>query len=116
VVGLGVVALAWALLAAFGWGYSQSFIDDGGCYPASPVFAWGQAALAAAGIGAILVAAIGTVRASRRGSRGLPVLATHLAVLALIGAWLGVVVTHDSPPAISSISDESECADVHVSG
>jgi hypothetical protein len=109
---LGAVALAWAVLAAFGWGYSQSFIDDGGCYPGSPVFAWGQAGIAAAGIVAILLAAVVTVRFAKSKSRGSAAVMANLAVLALAGGWLIVVATHESPPSLSWISDEAECAAV----
>jgi hypothetical protein len=109
-VGLGVVALAWAVQAAFGWSYSQSFIDDGGCYPGSPVFAWTQAGIAATGIVTIVGAAVATVRFGKRRRRGLLALIANLAVVAFVGGWLAVVAGHEDPPSRSWITDEAECA------
>ena len=58
--------------------------------PGSPVFAWAQAGIAAAGIVAIVGAAVATVRFGKSRRRGLLALIANLAVVAFIGGWLAV--------------------------
>jgi hypothetical protein len=106
VVLLIALALAWALAALIGWGYTgSSFVDDGPtCYVADPAFAWSQAGIAAAGIAALVAAAVGIVRRARLQT----VLAAHCTALLLVAGWVGIVASYDGGESYS-VSDADDC-------
>jgi uncharacterized PurR-regulated membrane protein YhhQ (DUF165 family) len=110
---LVVLAGAWALAALVALELSRSFIDDGGCYPASPGYGRAEAIVACLGIAAIVVAADTTVRVARRRARWARVVVAHGVVVALVATWIALLVFHEEPPSISFITDEDECARVH---
>jgi hypothetical protein len=92
-VGALVAAPAWGLTAVFvlAMRAERSCEDYGACASAAPLFAWGQTALAAAGIVAALLAALLALVFTVAGQRGKEAARAGAISTALLAVWLVVV-------------------------